>query len=161
MFSSRTIFSSSVWATIFAYLASSSLSGVIISFILLARGTLSELEGVFVFLASASTTYSFFLLSFWLKQRRSRSYKIIPVTTDLNCPTCNFEIAYGEPFCEICGTDLYYCELCHGLLTKEDKVIIAPCCGKGFHLDHLQPYVLQNGKCPACGSTMITEISEW
>ena len=146
--------SASVWAFILAFFSTTSFGGLVVSAFLLVRGKLSQWEGFAILIALLSSGYTLLLLSLWVKGS-TYGMKIFFRTlkaTQSTCPNCHHPVTYGDETCEVCGAYLHFCEVCHEVLTPDDEVVIAPCCGALFHLDHFEPYVRLTGRCPHCGS---------
>ncbi len=146
--------SATVWAIILAAFSTTSFGGLIVSAFMLVKGRLSQWEGFALLVALLSSGYTLLLLSIWV---RSGAYgmKILYNTlryVQSTCPTCHYPVTYGDENCEVCGSYLHFCEVCKGVLRSEEEIVVAPCCGAGFHLDHFEPWVRLTGRCPACGS---------
>ncbi|MDH5402751.1 MAG: hypothetical protein OEZ01_00675 [Candidatus Heimdallarchaeota archaeon] len=77
------------------------------------------------------------------------------------CPNCSQLQSIDQKECLECLVNYDSCQVCLIPFSKGSSVLIAPCCGLGFHPDHFEGTLREIGVCPSCLSNDVIMEVNW
>ena len=136
---------------------------LIISYIRTVVGT----NSFTTFIVIMTGIFTMLLGVFWLRERNLYYDYIMQRRIEegqveyMLCPNCKSVQIKGMRQCSICREVWLTCRACHIPFEPGSHVLIAPCCGEGFHYDHFEVALRETGLCPHCGSDMALKTTNW
>ena len=114
-----------------------------------------------------STIYVALIIALWIRERNLfydfvMERRINAGNSEyLLCPYCQTIQMKGLDHCQSCQAEWILCQVCKVPFEPGSKILISPCCGLGFHYDHFETAIRENGRCPFCNSDLAVQTSNW
>lgn len=145
-----------------------------ISFVIVVRAIAQDLQlgdrslQIFEILALLSGLEILILVILWIHdsntkmlERTARNRVTAVGVQYVTCPNCQKKQLKTNEQCASCNNPLILCKSCNEPFDVGSTVLIAPCCGEGFHREHFEVALLEQSKCPYCGSMQAIVESNW